>query len=99
VSFRQTITRSKAPRAAAVSRMGNAEEVAFTILFLASDESSFTTGGESMVDGAKRAAAPRLARGRRGPNSSRFEEPPLGAHVGHASSGGVRAARPQTSEK
>jgi len=32
-------------------RLGTAQEVANTILFLASDESSFTTGGEFMVDG------------------------------------------------
>jgi 3(or 17)beta-hydroxysteroid dehydrogenase len=37
-------------RAAPMGRMGKAE-VANTILFLASDESSFTTGGEFMVDG------------------------------------------------
>ena len=38
-------------RAAPMGRMGRAEEVAATILFLASDESSFTTGAEFMVDG------------------------------------------------
>ena len=38
-------------RAAPMGRMGRAEEVANTILFLASDESSFTTGAEFMVDG------------------------------------------------
>ncbi len=38
-------------RAAPMGRMGKAEEVAQTILFLASDESSFTTGAEFMVDG------------------------------------------------
>ena len=51
VSFRQTITRSKAPRAAAVGRMGNAEEVALTILFLASDESSFPPAENSWSTG------------------------------------------------
>jgi 3(or 17)beta-hydroxysteroid dehydrogenase len=53
------IARSKNPervragleRAAPMGRLGKAEEVANTILFLASDESSFTTGGEFMVDG------------------------------------------------
>jgi 3(or 17)beta-hydroxysteroid dehydrogenase len=38
-------------RAAPMGRMGKADEVANTILFLASDESSFTTGAEFMVDG------------------------------------------------
>ena len=38
-------------RAAPMGRMGRAEEVASTILFLASDESSFTTGAEIVVDG------------------------------------------------
>jgi 3(or 17)beta-hydroxysteroid dehydrogenase len=38
-------------RASPMGRMGQPEEVALTILFLASDESSFTTGAEFMVDG------------------------------------------------
>jgi 3(or 17)beta-hydroxysteroid dehydrogenase len=38
-------------RAAPMGRLGKPEEVANTILFLASEESSFTTGGEFMVDG------------------------------------------------
>ena len=38
-------------RAAPMGRMGKAEEVASMILFLASDELSFTTGAEFMVDG------------------------------------------------
>jgi 3(or 17)beta-hydroxysteroid dehydrogenase len=38
-------------RASPMGRMGKAEEVANMILFLASDESSFTTGAEFMVDG------------------------------------------------
>jgi 3(or 17)beta-hydroxysteroid dehydrogenase len=38
-------------RAAPMGRMGRAEEVANMILFLTTDESSFTTGAEFMVDG------------------------------------------------
>jgi 3(or 17)beta-hydroxysteroid dehydrogenase len=38
-------------RAAPMGRMGRVEEVASTILFLASDDSSFTTGAEFVVDG------------------------------------------------
>jgi NAD(P)-dependent dehydrogenase (short-subunit alcohol dehydrogenase family) len=38
-------------RAAPLGRLGRAEEVAHAILYLASDESSFTTGVELMVDG------------------------------------------------
>ena len=38
-------------RAAPMGRMGKAEEVANTILFLASDELAFTTGAEFTVDG------------------------------------------------
>ena len=37
--------------AAPMGRMGEPQEVAATILFLASDESSFTTGAEFVVDG------------------------------------------------
>ncbi len=38
-------------RASPIGRMGRPEEVANAILYLASDESSFTTGAELMVDG------------------------------------------------
>jgi NAD(P)-dependent dehydrogenase (short-subunit alcohol dehydrogenase family) len=38
-------------RAAPMGRMGKPEEVANMILFLASGESSFTTGAEFTVDG------------------------------------------------
>jgi 3alpha(or 20beta)-hydroxysteroid dehydrogenase len=34
-----------------ISRLGLAEEVANVVLFLASDESSFCTGAEFVVDG------------------------------------------------
>ncbi|MEO4055333.1 glucose 1-dehydrogenase [Solibacillus sp. CAU 1738] len=34
-----------------LGRMGNTEEVAHTVVFLASDESSFTTGTEFVIDG------------------------------------------------
>ncbi|MBA9028661.1 SDR family NAD(P)-dependent oxidoreductase [Peribacillus huizhouensis] len=34
-----------------LGRMGNTEEVAHTVVFLASDESSFTTGAEFVIDG------------------------------------------------
>ena len=53
------ITRSKSPdkvreglaRAAPMGRIGRPEEIAAAILYLASDESSFTTGAELAVDG------------------------------------------------
>jgi 3(or 17)beta-hydroxysteroid dehydrogenase len=53
------IARSKNPervreglaRAAPMGRMGRADEVAAAILYLASDESAFTTGAELVVDG------------------------------------------------
>ena len=38
-------------RAAPMGRMGRAEEIAAAILYLASDESAFTTGAEIVVDG------------------------------------------------
>jgi NAD(P)-dependent dehydrogenase (short-subunit alcohol dehydrogenase family) len=44
-------TREGLARAAPLGRFGRAEEVAQAILYLASDESSFTTGAEIVVDG------------------------------------------------
>jgi NAD(P)-dependent dehydrogenase (short-subunit alcohol dehydrogenase family) len=44
-------TREGLARAAPLGRLGRAEEVAAAILYLASDESAFTTGTELIVDG------------------------------------------------
>ncbi len=41
----------KLARQVPIGRVGQAEEVAYAILYLASDESSFTTGSELFVDG------------------------------------------------
>lgn len=43
-------------RAAPLGRLAQADEVARTILFLASDESAFTTGAELVIDGGLTAA-------------------------------------------
>ena len=42
-----------------LARMANAEEVARMVLFLASDQSSFCTGGDYVVDGGTLAGKPR----------------------------------------
>ena len=42
-----------------LGRMANADEVARMVLFLASDQSSFCTGGDYVVDGGTLAGKPR----------------------------------------
>ena len=46
-------------------RTGNAEDIAYTALFLASDESSYITGTDIVVDGGWFSAAPYLTNERR----------------------------------
>lgn len=43
--------RDKLAAAAPIGRLGRVEEVAHLVVFLASDESSFVTGAEHIVDG------------------------------------------------
>ena len=38
-----------------LSRLGTAEEIAYGVLYLASDESSFMTGAELVIDGGRTA--------------------------------------------
>ena len=42
-----------------LARLGTAEEVAYMVLFLASDESSYSTGAEFMIEGGRTAAVTR----------------------------------------
>ena len=42
-----------------LGRVGQSEEVAKAIAFLASDDSSFTTGAQLLVDGGRHAMCPR----------------------------------------
>ena len=59
-SSEATVERTKEAFAARIplQRYGNPEEVAKLMLFLASDESSFCTGGVYMVDGGRSAGSP-----------------------------------------
>ena len=43
--------RAKLEQAAPLRRMGDVEDIAYLVLYLASDESKFTTGAELVVDG------------------------------------------------
>jgi len=38
-----------------MGRLGSAEEVAYGVLYLASDEASFVTGSELVIDGGRTA--------------------------------------------
>jgi NAD(P)-dependent dehydrogenase (short-subunit alcohol dehydrogenase family) len=49
-------TRAAWSAAAPLGRLAEPDEVARTILFLASDESAFTTGAELVIDGGMTAA-------------------------------------------
>ena len=42
-------------RAIPLGRLGRPEEVAFGVLYLASDESSYVTGSEVVIDGGRTA--------------------------------------------
>ena len=48
-------TREMAARRIPIGRIGTSEDVAYGVLFLASDESSFMTGSELVIDGGQTA--------------------------------------------
>jgi NAD(P)-dependent dehydrogenase (short-subunit alcohol dehydrogenase family) len=50
-SSERGLTRGKLERAIPLGRIGEAEEVAHLVLYLASDESKFVTGAELVIDG------------------------------------------------
>ena len=49
------IVRQERLDAVPLRRIGTAEDVAYAVLYLASDESSFVTGAELVIDGGKTA--------------------------------------------
>lgn len=58
--IRTAITKGadESPEHVALHRIGEADEVSRIVVFLASDESSFSTGAELVVDGGETAGRP-----------------------------------------